>query len=260
MSDDPRLPKASDFPPGTQFVVKEFDVPLVNIPGKGWFNYYHGGPCPYDESFLKVDNNWPADSFDQWMGVVEASMGGKKVVVDDAEYESLRGQLDPKDPQFARKVHELFLAAARIGAGGLGKKIALLTYLVENDLAPAEPGIVIFHTEPVQMFDLVSLYEYDPQAIELLTTVCEYEVAKYPDDQMVGAQAKVFLRPPEHMKAEEGKVFLSPIEAMLERFRKDPAEAEKRWQSGREWHPEAHAEREKAHRLFRLIESKAKRE
>lgn len=31
------------------------------------------------------------------------------------------------------------------------------------------------------------------------------------------------------MVAEEGKVLMSPIEGMLEWYRKDPAEAEKRW-------------------------------
>ncbi len=160
----------------------------------------------------------------------------------DAEYERLHGQLDPKDPQFGNKVHELFQAAEIGGTGGLGKKIALLTYLVENELAPALPGAVKFHPEPVQMFSLVSVYMDDPQAIELLTTVLEYEVTKYPDDEMATAQAKAFL---------------GPIEAMLEMDRKDPTE--KSWQSGREWQPEAHAEREKAHRLFRLVELKAKR-
>ena len=126
----------------------------------------------------------------------------------------------------------------------LAKKLALLTYLVENELAPVLPGALNFHPEPVQMFALVSIYMDDPQALGLLTSVCEYEVAKYPDDQMAAAQAEAFRR---------------PIEAMLEASRQDPAEAEKRWQSGREWQPEAHAERETAHLLFRLIESKAKR-
>lgn len=99
-----------------------------------------------------------------------------------ANYQRLHGQLDPKDPQFGNKVHELFLAAEIDRIGGLWKKIALLTYLVENELAPALPGAVKVHPEPLQMFSLVSVYMDDPQAIELLTTVLEYEVAKYPDD------------------------------------------------------------------------------
>lgn len=72
----PQAPKASDFPPGTQFLIKEFDVPLVCVPGQGWFNWFGGKPRPYDESFLKVDNNWPASSFEEWVGVVKDSLKG----------------------------------------------------------------------------------------------------------------------------------------------------------------------------------------
>lgn len=74
MSDNPRLPKASDFPPGTEFVINEFDVPLASVPDKGWFNWYGGVPRAYDNSFLKQGNNWNADSFEEWVGIVEASL------------------------------------------------------------------------------------------------------------------------------------------------------------------------------------------
>ncbi len=68
------LPRASDFPPGTRFVIKEFDVPLVDIPGQGWFNWWGGKPRPYDVRNLKIDNNWPAPSFEDWVGLVAASL------------------------------------------------------------------------------------------------------------------------------------------------------------------------------------------
>ena len=74
MSDKLQLPKRSDFPPGSEFVIKEFDLPLVRIPDRGWFNWYGGSPRPYDVSFLRVDNNWPAESFDEWIGVIQASL------------------------------------------------------------------------------------------------------------------------------------------------------------------------------------------
>ncbi len=74
MSDDPRLPKASDFPTGTAFVIKEFDVPLAFVPGKGWFNWYGGVPRPYDPTFLKQGNNWDAGSFEEWVQIIEASL------------------------------------------------------------------------------------------------------------------------------------------------------------------------------------------
>lgn len=68
------LPKSSDFPPGTEFVIKEFDVPLVHIPGRGWFNWHGGTPRPYAERLLRVDNNWTAESFAEWRDVVAASI------------------------------------------------------------------------------------------------------------------------------------------------------------------------------------------
>ena len=74
MSDKSRLPGRSDFPAGTEFVIKEFDVPLVRVPGQGWFNWFGGTPPPYDERSLRVDNNWPAGSFEEWVGVVEMSL------------------------------------------------------------------------------------------------------------------------------------------------------------------------------------------
>ena len=73
-----RLPSASDFPPGTRFVIKEFDVPLVCVPGEGWLNWFGGSPRPYDINMLRVDNNWPADSFEEWVGVVEQSMSRRR--------------------------------------------------------------------------------------------------------------------------------------------------------------------------------------
>ena len=63
----------SQFPAGTQFVIKEFDVPLVYIPGEGWFNWFGGKPRPYDANGLKLGNNWPATSFDEWANLIEKS-------------------------------------------------------------------------------------------------------------------------------------------------------------------------------------------
>jgi hypothetical protein len=76
-SDHPRVPKLSDFPPGTRFVIKEFDVPLASIPAGDqckWVNWYGGIPRPYDAIWLKVDNNWPAESFEEWIALISASI------------------------------------------------------------------------------------------------------------------------------------------------------------------------------------------
>lgn len=75
-----KLPERSDFPAGTEFVIYEFDVPLACVPrgeageGSAWFNWYGGKPRPYAVERLKVDNNWPADSFEQWAALVKASL------------------------------------------------------------------------------------------------------------------------------------------------------------------------------------------
>lgn len=72
MSD--KLPKESAFPPGAEFIIKEFDVPLVRLPDGGWFNWFGGMPQPYNPNSLRVDNSWPATSFEEWVGIVAASM------------------------------------------------------------------------------------------------------------------------------------------------------------------------------------------
>src|SRR5687767_5133723 len=46
--EDARLPESSDFPPGTEFLIKEFDVPLARVPGRGCFNWFGGEPRAYD--------------------------------------------------------------------------------------------------------------------------------------------------------------------------------------------------------------------
>ena len=77
MSNRPRLPQISDFPQGTTFYIKEFDVPLARIPGQGWVNWFRGKPRPYDPSSLKVDNNWEAESFEEWVQIVQESLENK---------------------------------------------------------------------------------------------------------------------------------------------------------------------------------------
>jgi hypothetical protein len=78
MKDKLQLPKASDFLPGTKFMIKEFDVPLVQVPSGEWFNWFGGKPRPYDVSSLRVDNNWRAESFEEWLGIVAESLKDKQ--------------------------------------------------------------------------------------------------------------------------------------------------------------------------------------
>lgn len=72
-----RIPHESEFPLGTRFVIKEFDVPLVQIPAGDswvWLNWFGGVPRPYDESRLDPGNNWAAESFAEWAKIVADSI------------------------------------------------------------------------------------------------------------------------------------------------------------------------------------------
>lgn len=72
-SDKSQLPKRSDFPSAAEFVIKEFDVPLVRFSDGRWFNWFGGTPQPYNASSLRVDNNWPAATLEDWVEIVAAS-------------------------------------------------------------------------------------------------------------------------------------------------------------------------------------------
>ncbi|WP_413664925.1 hypothetical protein ACG1BZ_06645 [Microbulbifer sp. CNSA002] len=65
--------KESDFPEGTEFYIKEFDVPLAHIPTKGWVNFFGGNARAYNVEGLKPGNNWPASSFGEWLKIVNES-------------------------------------------------------------------------------------------------------------------------------------------------------------------------------------------
>ena len=72
----PRLPVAADFPPGTRFVIYEFDSPYASVPGQGWFSWWGGVPRPSDMPHrqFKSGNNWNADSFEQWLAIIKETM------------------------------------------------------------------------------------------------------------------------------------------------------------------------------------------
>lgn len=68
------LPKQQDFSPGTLFVIKEFDVPLVQGLDGRWTNWFGGRPRPYDPRSLTPGNNWAAESFEEWVAVVAGEL------------------------------------------------------------------------------------------------------------------------------------------------------------------------------------------
>ena len=71
------LPDKRDFPEGARFYIKEFDVPLVQIPDGHfckWFNWFGGKPKAYAPEGLKLGNNWEAESFSEWQKIVKESL------------------------------------------------------------------------------------------------------------------------------------------------------------------------------------------
>ncbi|ODC02922.1 hypothetical protein BFW38_04500 [Terasakiispira papahanaumokuakeensis] len=73
------MPQEEDFPKGTAFYIFEWDVPLSKEPNAdgqtvSYFNWFGGEKKPYPIERLKIDNHWPADSYAQWIKVIEASL------------------------------------------------------------------------------------------------------------------------------------------------------------------------------------------
>lgn len=71
------IPSKKDFPAGTAFMIKEFDIPLARVPEGNlckWFNWYGGKPRPYPIENLRPGNNWPASSFEEWAALVRDSV------------------------------------------------------------------------------------------------------------------------------------------------------------------------------------------
>jgi len=112
-------------------------------------------------------------------------------------------------------------------AGAFGKKLELLTKLVEGDLRlDAEPGFVYL---------LIAFYKEDPRAMDLLPAVCAYEARKYPETR------------------DSAVSYLEMIGTRLEILKRDPAEAERRWAACKRLRPAAHDQADGALRLFELM-------
>jgi hypothetical protein len=127
------------------------------------------------------------------------------------------------DEALARQI----LRADEAVAGAFGKKLDLVARLVEGDLRlDAEPGFVYL---------LIAFYKEDPRAMELLPAACAYEARKYPETR------------------DSAVSYLEMIATRLEILKNDPVEAERRWASCRSLRPAAHAEEERALRLFELM-------
>lgn len=79
MTNKVNLPKETDFPVGTEFYILDWDIPLSKQPdGNGkivsYFNWYGGKSHPFPVEDLKIDNNWPAESFEEWLNLIRTSL------------------------------------------------------------------------------------------------------------------------------------------------------------------------------------------
>ncbi|HEU4734177.1 MAG TPA: FlgO family outer membrane protein [Kofleriaceae bacterium] len=108
-----------------------------------------------------------------------------------AEVDRLWKALDPKAPDFAQKVDELFRNLSDAHADQLKKKVALLTMMVQRDLTPVVvPGL---SRVAIEINGLASRFVQHPDAETLIPPVCEYLIGRYPKDQVVASQCRAYL-------------------------------------------------------------------
>ena len=98
-----------------------------------------------------------------------------------AEIDAMRKSLDPKAPDFAQKVDALLMKLDSSDAAQLRQKVALLTYLAENDLTPQT--IPQFSRVELEVSSLLSRFDDAPDSRALIPPVCEYLVSRFPTSQ-----------------------------------------------------------------------------
>lgn len=104
--------------------------------------------------------------------------------------EALTKGLDPKAPDFGQKVDALFRTFDDSVVEQVGQKVALLTWLVENDLTPSSMG---FARAPLEILGLMSRFLSDPDTWPVLPGVCEYVITRYPSYPGGAQQCKVYV-------------------------------------------------------------------
>lgn len=108
-----------------------------------------------------------------------------------AEIDRVWKALDPKAPDFAQSVDKLLSELGRDSADELRRKIALLTFLAERDLAPVPPGG--FSRIPMEVAALLQTFDTAPDADVLLPPVCEYLLSRFPKDLSTPPRCKLLL-------------------------------------------------------------------
>ena len=96
--------------------------------------------------------------------------------------------LDPKAPDFAQKIDDLLARLQSDDSAQLRQKVALLTWLAENDLAPVL--IPEFSRIDLEVQGLLSRFDDARGARDLVAPVCEYLLGKFPHNEMTVLQCR----------------------------------------------------------------------
>ena len=155
--------------------------------------------------------------------------------------------LDPKDPQLGEKVFDLMNKEASefYETGCRLERIALLTWIVENDARPKINYLKgkVLDLEPELLFPMNSPTRLDPKSQPLLAAVVAYASKKYPDNDRVRLATQS----------------LTEIEIAIDFAKKEPAKAQQHWQTMYAEHPstaDCVTNREAMHQLLRSIAAK----
>jgi TolB-like protein len=109
-----------------------------------------------------------------------------------AEIEKIWKALDPKAPDFAQRVDELFVQLSSSDTDQLKRKVALLSFLAQRDLTPSPyPN---FSRLALEVNALLWRFDQSPDAETLLPPVCEYLISRFSKDQSVQGQCKLLLQ------------------------------------------------------------------
>lgn len=109
-----------------------------------------------------------------------------------AEIDKMWKALDPKAPDFAQKVDDLLTQLSSSETEQLRKKVALLTFLAQRDLAPQV--MPMFSRIALEVNALIWRFIESPDADALLPPVCEYLISRFPKDQTAQTQCKQLLK------------------------------------------------------------------
>ena len=109
-----------------------------------------------------------------------------------AEIDKSWKALDPRAANFPQQVDELLRQLSSSETDQLRKKVALLTFLAERDLAPTYPGD--FSRIALEINALLWRFDELPDGEAVLPPVCEYLISRYPKDQTAMGQCKLLLK------------------------------------------------------------------